>query len=253
MSGTLRVLSWNVRSLRDDAAGVASALRELAPDVALLQEAPRLLGSRLANRRLARRARLVRGVGGAAAAGNLLLVSPRVRIVEAHAVRLPRRRGLHRRGVVLGVVELGGAQLGVAGTHLDLEPAARLDSAQRVRGALPDSCPLVVGADVNEEPDGPAWAALSAGLVDAARGCGPTFPLRAPRRRIDALLVDPSLQVLDVRLPRPGPVTDHLPIVADLAWPPGRSSEDPQEPGAGDVPKILNGRWSVCPAPISRR
>ena len=90
----------------------------------------------------------------------------------------------------------------------------------RRRGALPDTYPLVVAADVNEEPGGPAWQALSEGLVDAAAGCGPTFPLRAPRRRIDVLLADPRLVVRDVRVPKPGPVTDHLPLVLDLGWPP---------------------------------
>ena len=219
-TGELRVVSWNVRSLRDDARGVAAVLAELAPDVALLQEAPRLVGWRTACRRLARRAALVRAVGGAPAAGNLLLVSPAVTVVEAHAVRLARRPGLHRRGVVLGVVERDGARLGVAGTHLDLEPAARLETATSVRGALPARHPLVLAADVNEEPGGPAWGALARGLVDVARHCGPTFPLRAPTRRLDAVLVDPRLQVVDVRVPRPAPVTDHLPVVVDLAWPP---------------------------------
>jgi endonuclease/exonuclease/phosphatase family metal-dependent hydrolase len=219
-AGTLRVVSWNVRSLRDDSAGVAAHLAELAADVVLVQEAPRLLGWRLACSRLARRAGLVRAAGGAPAAGNLLLVAPRVRVVEAHAVRLPRPRGLHRRGVVLGVVERDGSRLGVAGTHLDLAPEARLDSATRVRTALPDRYPLVVGADVNDEPGSPAWEALSEGLVDAARDCGPTFPLRDPRRRIDAVLVDRRLEVAAVHVPRPGPVTDHLPVVVDLVWPP---------------------------------
>ena len=216
----LRVVSWNVRSLRDDSAGVAAVLRDLAPDVALVQEAPRLLFSGIANRRLARRAGLRIGAGGASAAGNLLLVASRVRLVQAQAVRLPRRPGLHRRGAVLGVVSLDGAGLAVTGTHLDLEASARLDSADRVRAAVPDGYPLVLGADVNEEPGGPAWTALATGLVDAAADCGPTFPQRAPHRRIDALLVDPRLDVVDVRVPRPGPVTDHLPLVADLAWPP---------------------------------
>ena len=219
-TGRLRVVSWNVRSLRDDARGVADVLAELAPDVALVQEAPRLPGWRTACRRLARRAGLVRAVGGAPAAGNLLLVSPALRVVEAHAVRLPRRPGLHRRGVVLGVVERNGAQLGVAGTHLDLDPDVRVETASAVRAALPDRHPLVLAADVNEEPGGPAWAALARDLVDAARDCGPTFPLRDPVRRIDAVLVDPRLQVVDVRVPRPAPVTDHLPLVVDLAWPP---------------------------------
>jgi endonuclease/exonuclease/phosphatase family metal-dependent hydrolase len=220
VSGTLRVVSWNVRSLRDDAAGVAALLRELDPDVALLQEAPRLPGSRWANRRLAQRSGLRAAAGGAAAAGNLLLVARRTTVVEAYAVRMPRRRGLHRRGLVLGVVGRDGARLAVAGTHLDLDAAARLDSARRVRAALPDTYPLVLGADVNEEPGGPAWAALADGLVDAAADCGPTFPLREPRRRIDVLLVDRRLQVAAVQVPRPGPVTDHLPLVVDLSWPP---------------------------------
>ena len=199
---------------------MASFLQGLAPDVALLQEAPRLLGSRRANRRLARAAGLVRAAGGAAAAGNLLLVSPRTRVVEDYAVRMPRRPRLHRRGVVLAVVRLEGAELAVAGTHLDLDAGARLDTARRVRGALPDRHPLVLAADVNEEPGGPAWAALAEGLVDVAAALGPTFPLREPRRRLDVVLVDPRLQVREVRVPRPGPVTDHLPVVVDLVWPP---------------------------------
>lgn len=220
MSGPLRVVSWNVRSLRDDALGVASFLRELDPDVALVQEAPRLLGSRRANRRLAARAGLLRAAGGASAVGNLLLVSRRVRVVEAHAVKLPRRRGLHRRGAVLGVVERDGARLAVTGTHLDLEADARLASAERIRDALPDTYPMVIGADVNDEPGSPPWQALSRDLADAASDLGPTFPQRAPRRRIDAVFVDPRLELLGVRRPDAGPVTDHLPLVADLAWPP---------------------------------
>jgi endonuclease/exonuclease/phosphatase family metal-dependent hydrolase len=216
---TLRVLTWNVRSLRDDARGVAAVLADLAPDVALVQEAPRLLGWRLACARLARRAGLRHVVGGAPGAGNLLLVSPRTVVVQAHAVRMPRRRGLHRRGAVWGVLDVTGRRLTVAGTHLDLEPTARRDNAGRIRALLPPGGPLVLGADVNEEPGGPAWEVLAQGLVDVGRDLGPTFPLRAPRRRIDALLVDPRLRVARAWAPRPGPVTDHLPVVADLAWP----------------------------------
>jgi len=218
----LRVVSWNVRSLRDDARGVARVLADLTPDVVLLQEAPRLLGSAWANARLAHRAGLSRVTGGAAAHGNLLLVGRRTSVVTASVLRLPRRPGLHRRGAVLAVIELAGARLAVTGTHLDLDLAARLDSARRVRTAAARlDAPLVLGADVNEEPGGPAWAALSAGLLDTAAACGPTFPLRAPRRRIDVLLADPRLVVQAVDVPRVGPVTDHLPIVLDLAWPPG--------------------------------
>lgn len=215
----MRVISWNVRSLRDGSAGVAAVLAHLRPDVVLLQEAPRLPLWRWSCWLLGRRAGLRRVVGGAPAAGNLLLVSPRVQVVAAAAVRLPKRRGLHRRGAVLAVLTVDGSELAVLGTHLDLEPAARLDTAHRLRARLPTGHPVLIGVDVNEEAGEPAWAALSAGLVDVGAGCGPTFPRRAPRRRIDGVFVDPALTVLAVHRPDPGPVSDHLPLVVDLAGP----------------------------------
>jgi endonuclease/exonuclease/phosphatase family metal-dependent hydrolase len=195
---------------------VAATLAAIVPDIALIQEAPRLLLWRWSCWLLARRSGLKRVVGGAPAAGNLLLVSSRVTVVEASAVRLAKRPRLHRRGAVLAVLEVGGRRLGVLGTHLDLDAGARLETAGRLRARAPGGVPLVVGADVNEQPGGPAWTALSAGLVDAAADCGPTFPARAPSRRIDGLFVDPALAVLAVGRPDPGPVSDHLPLVADL-------------------------------------
>lgn len=210
---TVRVVTWNVRSLRDSSSGVAAVLRGLAPDVVLVQEAPRLLLWRWWCRRLGRRAGLRLVTGGRPAAGNLLLVSARVEVLTARSVRLPKRPGLHRRGAVVASLRVDGLALDVLGTHLDLDPAARLDSARRLRVL---TTPTVVGADVNEEAGSPAWQALAEGLVDVGRDLGPTFPLRAPRRRIDALLVHPSLDVVRASRPQVGPVTDHLPLVADL-------------------------------------
>ena len=215
----MRVVSWNVRSLRDDGPGVARALRGLAPDVVLVQEAPRLWRSRAACARLARDAGLRVVTGGRRAHGNLLLAAPGVAVRSSQDLRLPKRPGLHRRGAVVGVVELAGRPLAVLGTHLDLDPAARVDSARRLRASAPAGLPLVVGADVNDEPGSPAWDVLSAGLVDAGAGCGPTFSSADPRRRIDAVLVDPALRVGACAVVPTGPVSDHLPVVADLAWP----------------------------------
>lgn len=212
----MRVVCWNVRSLRDDARGVAAFLRATGPDVVLIQEAPRLLLWRWSCWRLARRSALRRVVGGAPAAGNLLLVSSRVRVLEATGVRLAKRPGLHRRGAVTAVLEVGGQGIAVLGTHLDLDPAARLETAAQLRRLVPTGFPLLVAADVNETPDGAAWAELSAGLVDVAADCGPTFPQRAPVRRIDGVFADAALVVRSVGRPDPGPVTDHLPLVVDL-------------------------------------
>lgn len=208
----MRIVTWNVRSLRDDAAGVARVLRELDPDVVLVQEAPRLWRWRAACARLARESGLVVVTGGRPAAGNLILCSMRVRVVSSRDVLLPKRPRLHRRGAATAVLELDGRQLSVLGTHLDLDAQARLDSARRLAASAYD----VVGADVNEEPGGPAWLALSEGKVDAAAGLGPTFSVASPRRRIDGLFVGPRFRVAACEVIECGPVSDHKPILVSL-------------------------------------
>jgi endonuclease/exonuclease/phosphatase family metal-dependent hydrolase len=207
-------VTWNVRSLRDGAAGVAAVLRSLSADVVFVQEAPRFLRWRSKCARLARESGLVVVTGGRPAAGNLLLCSMRVRVVSSGDVVLPKRRGLHRRGAAVAELEVEGKTLSALGTHLDLDASARLASALALRASAYD----VIGADVNEEPGGPAWSVLSAGLVDAAEGLGPTFSVASPRRRIDAVLVAPSLRVVSCEVVECGPVSDHKPIVADLDW-----------------------------------
>lgn len=210
----MRIVSWNVRSLRDDPRGVAEVLRRLAPDVVCVQEAPRLGLWRLSRRRLARRAGL-RVVTAGRSAGVVLLARPDLPVVRASTRLLPKRPGLHRRAVAVAVLLLDGREVAVAATHLDLDPEARLDSARRVRAAMP-AVPVVLGADVNDEPGSATWQVLSQGLDDA--GGAPTFPAREPHRRIDVLLVDPALSVLAMSVESAGAVSDHLPVVAELAW-----------------------------------
>lgn len=209
----MRVLTWNVRSLRDDAAGVARVLREAAPDIALIQEAPRLSRWRSKCARLARESGLLVVTGGRTAAGNLILCSMRTRVVSSYDILLPKRPRLHRRGAAAAVLDVDGRRLTVLGTHLDLDPTARLGSALRLRESAYD----VIGADVNEEPGGPAWQALSRGLIDVSAGLGPTFSVASPRRRIDALFVAPSWRATSCEVLESGPVSDHKPIVAELA------------------------------------
>jgi endonuclease/exonuclease/phosphatase family metal-dependent hydrolase len=219
MKGRMRVMTWNVRSLRDDADGLARVIRSLAPDVVVVQEAPRLWRWRSKCARLARQSDLVVVTGGRPAAGNLLMCAMRVRVVSSYDVVLPKRPGLHRRGAASAVLDVDGRQLSVLGTHLDLDPAARLDSAQRLRAASYDRTGYdVIGADVNEEPGMPAWNALSTGLVDLADGLPPTFSVASPRRRIDAIFAAPSLRAVSCEVIECGPVSDHKPILAELEW-----------------------------------
>jgi endonuclease/exonuclease/phosphatase family metal-dependent hydrolase len=208
----VKVLTWNVRSLRDDAHGVARVVREIAPDIALIQEAPRLWRWRSTCARLARESGLVVVTGGRPAAGNLLMCAMRVKVISADDLLLPKRPRLHRRGAVTAVLEIDGRRLSVLGTHLDLDPTARLGSALRLRESTYD----VIGADVNESPGGPAWTALSRGLVDIGSELGPTFSVGNPRRRIDAVFVGPSWRARSAAVVECGAVSDHKPIVVEI-------------------------------------
>lgn len=210
------MVSWNVRSLRDGSRAVARVLAGLRPDLVVVQEAPRLLGWRLSRQLLARRSGL-RLLTPANACGNLLLARDGVVALGVGQVRLPPRPGLHRRAAAYATVRYAGRPLVLAGTHLDLDPAARYDSAARVRAGLPPG-PLVLGADVNDQPGSPAWSVLARGLEGVAGG--PTFPARAPRRRIDALLHDPALELLAYDVVPTGAASDHLALCADLRWRP---------------------------------
>ena len=75
----LRLLSYNVRSLRDDRASVAAVIRACRPDVVAVQEAPRSLRWRSKRAALARTSGLVvatadrEGVSGPDAAGEVPL------------------------------------------------------------------------------------------------------------------------------------------------------------------------------------
>lgn len=225
----LRVVSYNVRSLRDDRDAVAATLRAVGPDLVCVQEAPRFLFSRAKCLALADAAGLSVLAGGRSAAGNLLLGGPRVRLISGSRFRLPRSGRRHRRAVAVAEVEVDGAHLVLAGTHLSLDPWERLRQIRRLVGRL-SATPLVLGADVNDVPGSAPWTMLTAVLRDAhataPRGGALTFPAREPNRRLDAVFVSPEVAVTGCGVPPdladPARATDHLPVVADLVLPRGR-------------------------------
>lgn len=214
----LRLLSWNVRSLRDGRDRVAAFVAAARVDVALIQEAPRFARWRSKRAALAREAGLL--VGTADRVGGLcLLTSLRTWVVDHRHVALPPTPRLHRRAVVVATVSVaGGPHWRVAVTHLGLDSEERARHAELVRRELPDDLPLVLGADVNEGPDGPAWRALSDGLTDAAASAGDTFPAGHADRRIDGVFVSPGVEVIEARVLEAGvpPASDHLPLLLTL-------------------------------------
>lgn len=226
----LRLLTYNVRSLRGDAEAVCRVIHHAAPDLVCVQEAPRFWRWRARCAQLARDCGLVVVTGGRRAAGNLLMCQLGVEVEHTVDLLLAPVSGLHRRGAAVAVCRLRGARFAVAGTHLDLHPAARARHTAELLDRLP-SCgvtepvPLVVAGDLNEEPAGRSWELLADRLADAAAAAGntaPTFPSASPKRRIDAVFADRriavrSCEVLDT--PDIPSASDHRPILAELDVP----------------------------------
>ncbi|MEU1844315.1 endonuclease/exonuclease/phosphatase family protein [Micromonospora sediminicola] len=223
----LRVLSYNVHSQRDDTAALAEVVREVGPDVVIVQEGPRRFRWRQKCATLADSFGLVVAAGGLPSLGNVLLTSLRVRVTETRCERYPLTPGRHLRGAAYARCRVGGVDFLLAGSHLSTDPAERPAQAAAFKRELAASpLPVVAGADLNEGPDGPAWRTVAEGLTDAAvaadRADRHTFSCADPRRRIDALFVDPRITVADydvVDTPRTRRASDHFPVLVDLLLP----------------------------------
>lgn len=224
----LRVLSYNIHGQRDDVAAMADLVRSLSPDVALIQEAPRRLRWRTRCADLAYRFGLIYAAGGMPGLGNLVLVGMRIRVTNTWCVRFPLTPGRHLRGAALARCVVAGRPFVAAGSHLSTDGAERPAQATLLAAELSGlTDPVIAGVDVNETADGPAWRPLTDGRCDAAtaarRADAATFPAQSPRRRIDALFVDPRIEVREyhvVETEQARRASDHLPIVADLVLPP---------------------------------
>ncbi|WP_225822712.1 endonuclease/exonuclease/phosphatase family protein [Streptomyces naphthomycinicus] len=233
-SAVIRVLSYNIRSMRDDTAALARVITACAPDLVLLQEAPRFFRWRKKLARLAAASGTVVLTGGATAAGPAILCSLRATVERTEDVLLPLTPGLHRRGFATAVVRFGGARLGVLSCHLSL----RQDERQEQGGLLLDRLAglgvthAVAGGDLNERPDGRTFRRLAEHLRDC-RTAAPwggefTSTPADPRQRIDAIFATEGIEILGCGVPvdQPGvtpgdlaAATDHLPVLAALRVP----------------------------------
>jgi endonuclease/exonuclease/phosphatase family metal-dependent hydrolase len=231
----LRVLSYNIHSQRDDRAALVAVVRAAAPDVVIVQEAPRRFRWRHKCAALAHAFGMVVAAGGLPSLGNLLLTSLRVNVHATWCWRYPLTPGRHLRGAAFAECSVGSPdparRFVVAGTHLSTDPVERPVQGTLFAAALKDvRRPVVVGADLNEPPGGTSWLEVADGLVDAAEAAGRgdrlTFPCADPRTRIDGLFVHPDLTVVNydvIDTPLARRASDHLPVLADLLLPAGHT------------------------------
>lgn len=219
---SLRVVSYNVRSLRDDVDAAAGLLRELDPDVVCLQEAPKYVRWRGKVAAFARRCELLYVAGGRTTGGTAMLTSIRVGVTEAHEHRLRATPGLTKRGLVVATLAKGGHRVGVASIHLGLDAAERARHLTDITGLLNrlETPALVVAGDLNERPSAPTWSRMASQFTDAGGDdATPTFSAADPRRRIDGVFVRGEVRVVRYRVldePLVVIASDHRPVVADL-------------------------------------
>ena len=219
----VRVASYNTRDFLDDHHLAARVVRAIDPDVLCLQEVPRRL---LGGRRVARFAAACemhwpgrhRGSGG-----TTVLTSDRVRVLGSEHLRLPVRWPDRTRGyAVVRVAVPGGRELTAVSVHLSLKAHERVTHTERILAAIADRGPLVLAGDLNEDHTGGAWRLIDVPdrlrLVSPER---PTYPARAPRRRLDVVFASPELRVLphrEVLVPDAvyAAASDHRPTWVDL-------------------------------------
>ncbi|MEU6930200.1 endonuclease/exonuclease/phosphatase family protein [Streptomyces sp. NPDC046374] len=235
-SAVVRVLSYNIRSMRDDEDALARVIRACAPDLVFVQEAPRFFRWRKHAARLAAKSELVVLSGGATAAGPMLLCSLRATVERTEDVLLPLTPGLHRRGLATAVVRLGGARVGLVSCHLSLRADERYAQAALVldRVAALGTPHAIVAGDLNEGPGGRAFGRLAKELQDgwatSPWGTEHTFSPTAPHQRIDAVLTTPGIDILSCGVPTDldphdlRTATDHLPVLAVVRIPAERSA-----------------------------
>lgn len=231
----LRVACWNVHRCvgldgRCDPERIAEVVAELDADVVALQEIETEESDGDGIVQLARVAETV-GVdriagaaveGRRAGFGNALLVRHPVREVRRIDLSIT---GREPRGALAARLGLGGEEIRVVSTHFGLRPGERRLQAERLLEALepgPESLLVVVG-DFNEwlpraEPLRRLWARF--GRPAAPR----TFPSWRPVFALDRAFAHPAERLCGVevhRSPLARVASDHLPIVATIAVPPG--------------------------------
>jgi len=229
----LRVMSYNVRVLRDDPAALTRVVRSAAPDVLCVQEAPRFARWRTRRADLARRCGMY-VAAGERPGGLAIFTALRAAVVRAEYHLLSHVPRLHRRALAVAVLDVAGAgPLIAASTHLDLAAGARLRHAAEIEAILAGvrrryPAPLVLAGDLNEGPYGEAWRRLRDGRTDASGAA--TYPAHDPRHRIDAIFASAPLRVRPSRvsvLPERdlARASDHRPVVADLDYGPAETAD----------------------------
>jgi endonuclease/exonuclease/phosphatase family metal-dependent hydrolase len=220
----VRAVTYNVRGFRDGRGRVTAVVRELAPDVLLLQESGSRrdlrrfgdeLGMRVARDPWSPLRRRVK---------NAVLLAEPWRFNSIELKRFPGARRWYPRGALVARATAGADAIWTVSVHFGLGGAERAgqsasltDLVEALGGGV-----VIVGGDLNATPDMRAIARITATLRDAwslaGHGEGPTFPAFAPAARIDYVFVGNGGTIVGARVGAEGAseASDHLPVAVDL-------------------------------------
>jgi endonuclease/exonuclease/phosphatase family metal-dependent hydrolase len=132
------------------------------------------------------------------------------------------KREAERRGMLRVEVEFAGKTLNFVTTHLDYqyEDGRVFETEQLLKFLEPVKGPLIIVADMNDEPAGAAYKLMRSKFEDAwassrAKGEGFSYPADKPIKRIDHIFYSSG-----VKAKRASTIetlaSDHLPVVAEL-------------------------------------
>jgi endonuclease/exonuclease/phosphatase family metal-dependent hydrolase len=228
MNGSLRVATFNTKRLgrgqHARAEVIAEHLVRLTPDLVALQEVDDAAAAHVALRAGFSQCTFV-GHSPNGRRGVALL--HRDEAITRDGAKVPAR-WRDDKGYARIVLKLAGRELEVVALHLDwASRRARGDQLRRMAELLPPRAARIVLGDLNAMNVG---AILRRRIVDdtvaeVSRALAvapppelvPTFPARAPRWALDAVLASAPLAVTTVQV-APSAHSDHAALVATIAW-----------------------------------
>lgn len=226
----IRVVTWNLhgcvgaRGVFDPGRTVA-ALCALKPQIAALQEVDTwnrgtaFDGFSLFCRHTGPHAAEARAISdGRGDYGHMVTSAWPLARTEIHDVSV---RGREPRMILETYAALPGGTLRVIAAHFGLRPRERRRQIAALRAVLerdPETPSLLMG-DFNDWPTGGAVHRAVAPMFGSP-GAPATFPARRPLFALDRIWCRPAELVERVWAARDvRGISDHLPLVADLAWP----------------------------------
>ncbi|GAC1423845.1 MAG: hypothetical protein NVSMB57_16290 [Actinomycetota bacterium] len=207
----MKLVTYNVKGCVHGVDWVGGVVRDIAADVACLQEVKRAHIAKL--EQLTSRRSVFFASRRFSGFGNAIFARERPEVTVR--LRFARHPGLERRSMVAARI----GEVTVATTHLGLVGDERVQHAREIEAAVVPHVPLIVAGDFNEEPDAAAVSVLRAHLhdafSDAGTGKGNTFPAVAADRRIDLVLYR-GLTVISAEVVAVN-ASDHRPLVVELS------------------------------------